>query len=75
MRTVLCAVLVLIASAGICVRAEGDAPTKITQADPTAPAATPGPAQSGASEQKLVASPPKANWSVTRSAAPKMGKR
>ena len=54
MRTVLCAVLVLIASAGICVRAEGDAATKIAQADPNAPAATPGPAQSGAAEQKLV---------------------
>jgi hypothetical protein len=54
MRTVLYAVLVLIASAGICVRAEGDAATKIAQADPNAPAATPAPAQSGAPEQKLV---------------------
>ena len=54
MRTVLCAAMVLIASAGICVRAESDGAIKIAQADPNAPAATPAPAQSGASEQKLV---------------------
>ena len=54
MRTVLSAVLVLIASAGICVRAEGDEAMRIAQADPNAPAATPGPTQSGAPEQKLV---------------------
>jgi hypothetical protein len=54
MRTVLCALMVLIASAGICVRAESDEAIKIAQADPNAPAATPGPAQSGAGEQKLV---------------------
>jgi hypothetical protein len=54
MRSFLCAVLVLIASAGICVRAESDEAMKIARADPNAPAATPGPAQSGAPEQKLV---------------------
>jgi hypothetical protein len=54
MRTVLCALMVLIASAGICVRAESDEAIKIAQADPNAPAATPGPAQSGVGEQKLV---------------------
>ena len=53
MRTVLCAVMVLIASAGICVRAESGEAIKIAQADPNAPAATPGSAQSGAPEQKL----------------------
>ena len=54
MRTFVCAALVLIASAGICVRAESDAATKIAQADSNAPAAAPAPAQSGAAEQKLV---------------------
>ena len=34
MRTVLCAAMVLIASAGICVRAESDEAIKIAQADP-----------------------------------------
>ena len=54
MRTLVCAALVLIASAGICVQAESDAATKIAQADSNAPAAAPAPAQSGAAEQKLV---------------------
>ena len=54
MRTVLYALMVLIASAGLCARAESDEATKIAQADPNAPAAAPGAAQSGASEQKLV---------------------
>jgi hypothetical protein len=54
MRTILCAMVVLIVSAGICVRAESDTATKIAQADSNAPAATPAPAQSGIPEQKLV---------------------
>jgi hypothetical protein len=54
MRTVLYAVLMLIASAGICVRAESGTATKIAQADSNAPAAAPAPAPSGAAEQKLV---------------------
>src|SRR5215469_14301069 len=45
MRTILCAVMMLIASADICVWAEGHATIKITQAtsEPNAPAATPTP--------------------------------
>ena len=54
MRSFLYALMVVIASAGLCVRAESDEATKIAQADPNAPAATPGAAQSGAAEQKLV---------------------
>jgi len=54
MRMLLCALTVMIASAGICVRAEGDEAIRIAQADSNAPAATPAPAQSGAPEQKLV---------------------
>lgn len=54
MRTLVCAALVLIASAGICVRAESDTAIKIAQAASNAPAAAPAPAQSGAAEQKLV---------------------
>ena len=54
MRTLVCAALVLIASAGMCVRAESDTATRIAQADSNAPAAAPAPAQPGAAEQKLV---------------------
>ena len=54
MRMLLCALTVMIASAGICVRAVSDEAIRIAQADSNAPAATPAPAQSGAPEQKLV---------------------
>ena len=50
MRTLACAALVLIASAGICVRAESDTAPKIAQADSNAPAAAPAPSQSGTAE-------------------------
>src|SRR5499427_6042050 len=62
MRTILCAVMMLVASADICVWAEGHATIKIAQAtsEPSAPAATPtpgsptpAPAQTAA-EPKLV---------------------
>ena len=70
MRMLLCALTVMIASAGICVRAESDEAIS----DSNAPAATPAPAQSGAPEQKLVGI---AAWNkrVGRSAARKTAKR
>lgn len=54
MRTVVCAAMVLMASAGICAWAESGAATKMAQADTNAPAANPAPVPSGTAEQKLV---------------------